>query len=528
MHHHRRKKRQWELLLPNKCKYCRQRFIQKIPRYLAHLRNHAKCIKPYWYNNPKLPPKATSVQMKNKDGAHRRSLATTNSMVNSDESSHETRSEVMNSTDNAVIRLNKHELKQGIAEGHQCQTCDHTFSQVSDRNDHEMVHVKEKSLIIQGKGDQIVVRLKRLEMKNGMVKLHQCSYCEQFFMKISEKLEHEKIHGKDHRIDLGKKVTAKKTNEKKNKMAAAEEHEMKQTKNETHKCKYCEKQFAGAGTKNRHEQMHTVGKLKTPALRACQFCDKKFRGASELKRHEMIHTGKKPHPCSYCGKRFIAKSDRDIHERRHTKERPYKCQFCERRFSAAAYRNRHQTIHTGEKRYKCQYCERTFDLSSGRSKHEMMHTGEKPHVCQYCGMRFRLNQYLRKHERTHTGDKRYKCQICGKTFGQLPEKKLHEMVHTGEKPYQCQFCEKCFTQKSSKKEHENRIHTGEKVYECHFCTKRFHRKEERRSHEMVHTGNRPFIVGKNFIQVGSRQKPNGHLGKNDNSVELVTTTSVTL
>ena len=58
-----RPKRQWDLLLDPVCKYCKRRFIENIPRYKSHLRNHELSIKPYWYDNPTLKPKAGCLEL---------------------------------------------------------------------------------------------------------------------------------------------------------------------------------------------------------------------------------------------------------------------------------------------------------------------------------------------------------------------------------------------------------------------------------------------------------------------------------
>lgn len=55
-----------------------------------------------------------------------------------------------------------------------------------------------------------------------------------------------------------------------------------------------------------------------------------------------------------------------------------------------------------------------------------------------CSKMFRDNSAMRKHLHTH-GPRVHVCAECGKAFVESSKLKRHQLVHTGEKPFQVFF-----------------------------------------------------------------------------------------
>ena len=66
------------------------------------------------------------------------------------------------------------------------------------------------------------------------------------------------------------------------------------------------------------------------------------------------------------------------------------------------------------------------------------------------------------------------------------------MIHTGEKPYACTICEK----KTQTIEHFKK--TWQEPFACSFCDKKFVEHSKAKQHEMIHTGEEPSVLNKNW------------------------------
>ena len=131
------------------CKYCQHRFAAgNVLRYLSHLRHHEKCIIPYWYSDPRLPPKAGCVQIRRRMTTHNR------------ETQHET---VMKTP--IIVH---HQSLCYDNKSYKCQYCDKCFSQAGTKKQHEMTHTGDKP--------------------------HKCQYCDKYFRLAGNKNRHELTH----------------------------------------------------------------------------------------------------------------------------------------------------------------------------------------------------------------------------------------------------------------------------------------------------------------------------------------------
>ena len=421
------------------CKYCHMRFHKNLPRYLSHIHNHELHIKPYWYKNPCLSPKAGSVKLKRND---QRSNATLKLASKDHEPAY--RLQVK------ISRINANLLK--------CQFCNKMFATVHSKSKHEMTH-KQASL--------------------------QCSYCEKSFKCLSQKQSHEVIH-------TGKKAFQCSYCDKTcSTVANKRQHEMTHTGEKPYKCSYCDKHFRSRCNRKDHETLHTGAKPYK-----CSFCDMSFRLHSQWTYHEKIHTGEKPYTCSYCKKSFSRLGGLKQHELTHTGEKPYECSECHQWFSKQTTLKRHELIHAGDKPHKCKSCDKSFRQITTLRQHEMTHTDARPHKCSLCDKSFQLRAHKNRHELTHTDnkEKQYKCSHCDKSFNRSDGLKVHEKTHTGEKLFKCKYCDKSFLTSGALCSHE-KIHRGEvkKMHRCSFCSKAFAARVHKISHERIHTGERPYI-----------------------------------
>ena len=120
----------------SKCKYCKQRFAGNIPRFLSHLRSHKRCITPYWYGDPRLPPKVGCVdkllcKLKRRGDMKSPAKNSQKSVVAKSVDIHK----VMCSAKGLSLLVGKkgHEPKQP----YKCRYCDECFSQASNKKMHE-------------------------------------------------------------------------------------------------------------------------------------------------------------------------------------------------------------------------------------------------------------------------------------------------------------------------------------------------------------------------------------------------------
>ena len=276
-----RPKRQWDLLVDPVCKYCQRRFINNLPRYRSHIRNHELNIKPYWYANPNLPPKAKCVEFKTFKQRKQCKLMSVQKNTSTEVKKQQDKPKSIDTTKGR----SEVQLKEPGVSAMQCKFCHKHFSTVKTKTAHERKHRTKKS--------------------------YACKVCGQQFQHksvlISHKVKHKTTEGK---------FTSTFCDEQSVAVSAKIVHEMSHTGGKLHKCSYCSKSFLQSSSKKNHEMTHTGEKPHT-----CNFCSKSFSQLGTKKRHEMTHTGEKSHKCSFCSKYFIQLYVKKQHEMTHTGEK---------------------------------------------------------------------------------------------------------------------------------------------------------------------------------------------------------------
>ena len=427
-------RRQWDLLLAPVCKYCRRRFIKSTSHYRSHVRHHELIIKPYWYKNPKLPPKAGHVNLKQSKHQHGQNPIEVNyNKPNLKRRQH--KGQVQQEDSQLTTDFLQNDDNQQSGDKHVCRYCRKLFGTVSNRIAHEM--------------------------KQNLNNVYKCELCGLKFYEFCTMMQHQHdqvAHGETRKRHVKFKP-----------LFYRSQHEVTHREETLRSCSYCDKIFSQIKTLKLHKMTHM--KLKP---HKCRYFTKSFNQLSTKKNHEMIHTGKKPYKCIYCSKSFGQAGHKKRHEMFHTGEKPHKCRYCFTRFTSKSDVKQHEITHTGEKPHKC-YCDKVFNNSSSKKRHEMVHRIDKPYRCSYCNRSFSSVSDKTRHEMIHTGEKPYKCCYCKKSFSRVSTKKQHELIHTGEKrlkPHICSICNKSFFTVSLLKQHKI-THTDQKPFECSYCKKAF-------------------------------------------------------
>ncbi|XP_028678029.1 zinc finger and SCAN domain-containing protein 21-like [Erpetoichthys calabaricus] len=147
------------------------------------------------------------------------------------------------------------------------------------------------------------------------------------------------------------------------------------------------------------------------ALTVCQESRETFR--SKSRSNKLCHTKQKTHCCSDCGKQFLYYSSLQQHQRIHTGEKPYCCSECGKHFAQMSHLQTHKRIHTGVRPYCCTECGKQFFIRGNLQRHIKVHTGEKPYCCLECGNRFAYRSNFKRHCRVHKEKKA--CNRGGST-----------------------------------------------------------------------------------------------------------------
>ena len=440
---------------PSVCRYCKHRFYPPLLRYLSHLNNHEKHIKPYWYTNQTLAPKARCVEL---DSEWRRYTPAERPY-----SHHQSDNDDILDDD---INADKYTDKLQNNMGHMCLYCDKLFSCNADKIAHQRAH------------------------HDGQDKPHRCQYCGKGLAHRATRLVHERTHTGEKPFKC--QYCAKCFNQS----GTKNKHEMIHRGERPHKCQYCEKRFVTKGNRNKHQETHTNNNPR------------KRRGK---------HTGEKQHQCQYCQKRFVTIGFRNRHEKTHFKKQDTKSNNLQKitqteqkpdEIHRIEYNEtsdimvdspeaEHKNIDRTEHGDVIVYTDMEMHATENDMNHNMTNEAttvstttadnkQPPYHCRYCHQVLPPELDKQTHESTHKGElKPYQCRFCRKLFRYFQQRKSHEMIHTGEKPHECKFCKKAFRMISCRNTHE-RIHTGEKPFPCRYCDKRFNHEGNKLKHESTH------------------------------------------
>ncbi|XP_056387676.1 oocyte zinc finger protein XlCOF6-like isoform X2 [Hyla sarda] len=296
-----------------------------------------------------------------------------------------------------------------------CSECGETFHDVSQLEEHQVVHAGEKPFSCTECGKSFRFEA-LLELHWGShITAISCPECGESFASQSLLNHHLKSHvGANDCI-----------------------------------CSECGKEFPSRSQLVDHYRTHTGEK---PYM--CPDCGKYFRRKAHVVRHRKIHKGNKPFSCLECGKCFENQEFLERHAKMHKKKRPYICAQCGKSYTKKSHLARHQRTHT---KHTCPRCGEGFQYSALLSQHMKLHTGKTDFECPCCGKTFTSDVALQKHQKTHSKDKSFICAECGKSFTFFSLFMRHQTTHTGEKPYECPECGKRFTRDSHLVRHR-RLH----------------------------------------------------------------------
>ena len=160
--------REWDYMPPHVCKYCQRRFYNKLSRYLFHIRQHEKWIRPYWYKS-----NCTRLLFTSYNNTSRSPYKTVHQtsdigvLVGIGIDNHDTSLFTLRDKTTAEMIHTKEKP-------HQCTYCNKSFSRSGQKTNHERIHTKKKP--------------------------YECTYCNKSFSDASSKTKHERIHTKRETI----------------------------------------------------------------------------------------------------------------------------------------------------------------------------------------------------------------------------------------------------------------------------------------------------------------------------------------
>ncbi|XP_072035500.1 uncharacterized protein [Amphiura filiformis] len=156
-----------------RCKYCGFN-AESASRFISHIRHHELRIKPYWYTNPHLKPKAGCSQMN-----HRNGQKSGNGSNRKAPPQNRKRKQVP-----GKLRVKMKFTK--TAKGKRklkCNFCDKPFRFLSKKKTHEKTHTGERPYACSycNKSYTTVQSRREHEWTHTGYKPYKCSYCEKYF-----------------------------------------------------------------------------------------------------------------------------------------------------------------------------------------------------------------------------------------------------------------------------------------------------------------------------------------------------------
>ncbi|KAL5278019.1 hypothetical protein ACFFRR_002956 [Megaselia abdita] len=181
-------------------------------------------------------------------------------------------------------------------------------------------------------------------------------------------------------------------------------------KDQTEKCKECQKDFANKRNLRKHLKTH--GKRERSFQ--CGFCEKAFLSKSHLIIHSESHSNF-TFSCDICGKSFYRKEGLKQHIKKHL-DQTIKCDVCSKQFSTSSDLKVHMRFHNNEFPYQCDLCPEKFVIKGNYNYHLKQHNREN-FKCSICSVEISLASAFRRHIFIHTG-KPFPCPVetCNSSF----------------------------------------------------------------------------------------------------------------
>ena len=430
---------------PLLCKYCPLHF-SGISRYLAHLRRHESNIKPYWYKNANLPPKAGAKQTL---GHWRRTQAKirkhykleTNKPSNKQmhgssqpEQKHENeryypcnycgQKFTFPSSDLFCVKHDISRPAEKPSNHYICRSCFYgpiTTREGKDKHE-KMLHV------VKGRYQ---IRTCRTETAYRGEPSFRCRYCSVEIIKINNA---NRLYELTH-LRLG---------------------------GTCYEYLQCKQQFQN----DLHERILNAAagaETKVDELLKCKKCEISFRTEKEMKAHERKHDSAKRnyYQCEHCLVHLTSSRIVKLHGIEMT------CDNCRQLFNCAGEWQRHKTTST------CEKCNKILICQSEKVLHEMT-----SQTCVYCNSTLPCGSIIQQHESDssigpilstifntpilidvrcvycaycdfqklgHTLSKT--CSYCKSSLPCATLQKRHEQINT------CEHCAKYFTCPKQKEDH---------------------------------------------------------------------------